>query len=748
MDIDQLAGTILGNYKVESLLGRGGMGVVYKAHQISLDRPVALKILPPTLSSDSSFVKRFKREARAVAKLSHSNIIQIFDITEGQNLHFFSMEYVEGRTLDKVLEEKDKLEPSEAVNIISQAALALEHAHKNDIIHRDIKPSNIILDRRGNVKVMDFGLARIADDRSRLTQSGTLMGTLDYMSPEQCRGEELDERTDIYSLGVLLYEMLTGKTPFEAPNEAALIHKIINEKPCEVRSIESGVPIDLSDIVSRAMLKNKDDRYSDISEFLDDVRSFTKLTPAVSVEEAKSTPSIAVLPFVNMSADPEQEYFCDGLSEELINALTQIRDLKVIARTSAFSFRGKEVDVRDIGKKLDVSNVLEGSVRKAGKKLRITAQLVDTESGHHLWSERYDRELEDVFAIQDEITKAIVDKLKPRLLDREKARVRKRQTVNLEAYNIYLEGRYFWNKMNEDALKKAIECFEIAIAKDPNYALAYAGLADAQIGLTYYSTIHPKKLFPKAKKAAMKALAIDNSLAEAHTPLAVIKTNFDWDWEGAEKEYKRAIELNPGYAVAHMWYANYLNSLSRFDEAVKEIELALELDPVSPYINRQAGGIYAYIGKYGRAIEVTRKTLELDPKFHRAHLQLGVIYFLKSMYKEARAEFERELEISRPITPYVESHIGSAYALMGEQSKTEDILKSLLEQSRKTYVAPSTVAFLYLALGDFDKGFEWLNKAYEEHDIWLGGIRLGAPFLNIETDPRYTAILRKINLEP
>jgi serine/threonine protein kinase len=382
MDIDHLAGTRLGNYEIESLLGQGGMGVVYKARQVNLDRPVALKILPPTLSSDQSFVKRFKREARAVARLSHPNIIQIFDITEAKDLHFFSMEFVGGRTLDKVLEEKGKLEPDEAIRIISQAALALEHAHKNNIIHRDIKPSNIIIDRSGNVKVMDFGLARAADDRSKVTQSGTLIGTLGYMSPEQCRGEELDFRTDIYSLGVVLYEMLTGKAPFDAPNEVALIHKIISKIPQLISSHRSDIPISLISIVEKAMRKDPQIRYQNAKEFIDDLE--TAKTRAMSMQ--KQSPSIAVLPFVNMSADPEQEYFCDGLAEEIINALTQIEDLHVVARTSAFFFKGKDVKIRDIGKELHVETVLEGSVRRAGNRVRITAQLVKVDDGYHLWS--------------------------------------------------------------------------------------------------------------------------------------------------------------------------------------------------------------------------------------------------------------------------------------------------------------------------------------------------------------------------
>jgi serine/threonine protein kinase len=522
MDIEQLAGSRLRNYEVESLLGRGGMGVVYKALQVNLDRHVALKILSPHLGPDASFVRRFMREARAIAKLDHSNIVQIHDIAEEEGLHFFSMQYVEGRTLDTILKEKGRLDVDEAIRIVIQAAQGIGHAHKNDIIHRDIKPSNIIVDNFGNVKVMDFGLARAADDRTKVTQSGALIGTLGYMSPEQCRGEQLDFRTDIYSLGVVLYEMLTGKDAFDADSIPALIHKIVYEEPYDVRSLNPDVPPGLSAVLSRAMAKHKEERYTSISEFLRDFGSFENLElgehipgnelrstkpmtmPAredaeelfadpetvkygASISTESSSPSIAVLPFVNMSADPEQDYFCDGLAEELINALTHIQDLKVIARTSAFSFKGKNVNVRDIGRELDVGMILEGSVRKAGNKVRITAQLVDTVKGHHLWSERYDRPIDDIFAIQDEITLVIVDILKPTLMGGEKERLIKRQNVDLEAYRLYLKGRWFWDKLTEQGFLKAVEFFELAIKKDPDYAPAYAGLADTYctLPLTY-----------------------------------------------------------------------------------------------------------------------------------------------------------------------------------------------------------------------------------------------------------------------
>jgi serine/threonine-protein kinase len=749
MDIEQLAGTTLGNYEIESLLGRGGMGVVYKARQISLDRPVALKLLPPTLSSDNSFVKRFQREARAVAKLTHPNIIHIYDVGREKGLHYFSMEYLEGRTLDEILREKGKLDVDEAVRIISQAAHGIEHAHEHRILHRDIKPSNIILDTRGNIKVMDFGLARMAGDRSKLTQSGTLMGTLDYMSPEQCRGEELDEQTDIYSLGVVLYEMLTGRPPFDAPNEAALIHKITNEEPAAARNVNPDVPAELNAVLERSMCKYRRNRYASISELLEDIGKHKGLAQLRAVVGPRTSPSIAVLPFVNMSADPEQEYFCDGLAEELINALTQIEDLKVIARTSAFSFKGRNVNVREIGRELDVGTILEGSVRKAGNRLRITAQLVDTARGHHLWSEKYDREMKDIFAIQDEISEAIVAELKPKLLKEEKVKFARRQTVNLEAYNLYLRGRHFWNRRSEEGLNRAVECFKRAIEKAPDYATAYAGLADCHISLAMYGFLSPKDAYPKAREAALKAMEIDDAVAEAHTSLATIKYNFDWDWERAEKEYKRATELNPGYATAHHWYAGYLRVMGRSEEAIAEIERALELDPFALGINSLHAGILMHSGQYDRAIEASKKTLELDPNFPAAHTNLGATYFFKGMHEEALAAFQRAEKLQQGKAGGM---IGKAsvYAYMGRTGEARQILGELLELRKKQYVPAFFLAFVYFLLGEIDHGFEWLGNACEERDDWLLQM-VKSPiildFLNIHSDPRYIALLKKIGLD-
>ncbi len=748
MDIERLAGTRLGNYEIESLLGQGGMGVVYKARQVNLDRPVALKILPPHLSSNVSFLKRFKREARAVAKLSHSNIIQIFDIAEDNDLHFFSMEYVEGETLDKVLEKKGKFEPKEAVRVISQVALALEHAHKHNIIHRDVKPSNIIIDGSGNAKVMDFGLARAADDRSKVTQSGTLIGTLGYMSPEQCRGEELDFRTDIYSLGVVLYEMLTGKPPFDAPNEVAMIHKIVSEEPPGVREFTADISEELNTVVSRAMAKDRMARHGNMTEFMESLRKLPVSSSSEKHIEEESSPSIVVLPFVDMSSSRDQEYLCDGMAEALINALTQIKDLKVVARTSAFSFKGQSLDVRDIGKRLNVATVLEGSIQKAGNRLRITGQLVNVADGYHLWSEKYDRNMDDIFAIQDEISEAIVTKLKPTLLKSEKSKLGARQAVPIETYDLYLKGRYFFNKSSVEALKKAVDYFEQALAIDPDYAQAYAGLADAHLVLPFFSSSRPQETYQKGRRAALRALEIDNTLAEAHISLGTVKSAYDWDWKGAERELKQAIELNPGYAIAHWTYAYHLVRVNRLDEAIAEIEEAHKLDSLSLQINIGLGMILYWAGQNDRAIEVLRKTIELDPNHPYAHLALGLAYLQKSMNDEALLEFEREREVSGVLDAAAEWSIAVWHALVGKREKALDILNTFLTRSETEYVPPTFTGLLYFALGDIDRGFEWLEKACESGDIWLGYFQAAPMVAPLRSDPRFKAILKKMGLEP
>jgi TolB-like protein/predicted Ser/Thr protein kinase len=648
-----LIGDIISHYKILEKLGEGGMGVVYKAQDTKLDRIVALKFLPRHLLRDEEAKNRFVNEAKSASALNHSNITTIYEIDEMEGECFISMEYVEGKSLKGLIKNKQtqKWDIAKIIDVSVQIAEGLSGAHQKGIVHRDIKSDNIMLTHEGVVKIMDFGLAKLAGG-VQLAKAGTTMGTAAYMSPEQASGKEVDHRTDIWSLGVVLYEMITGQLPFKGEYEEAILYSILNEEPEPIMSLRGEVPTELKQIVDKAFVKNLNSRYQNAREILGDLKKLKKeLKFGKEGPFAKrSQPSIAVLPFVNLSADKEQEYFCDGMAEEIINALTHVEDLRVVARTSAFSFRGKEIDIREIGRKLNVETLLEGSVRKAGSRVRITAQLINVTDGYHLWSERYDRDIgalccpEDIFAIQDDISLTIVDKLKVKLLKGEKTKLVKRHTEDLDAYNLYLKGRYFWNRRTEESLKKSIDCFNQAIEKDPGYALAYAGLADSYVTLQDYSSLSPKVTLPKAKQAAYKALEIDGTLAEARNSLAQVLFR-EWDWQGAEKEHKRAIELNPNYASAHHWYALVLAYAARFDEAIAEMKRAWELDPLSLIINRNLGLVLCYAHRYDKAIKQLQKTLEMDPSFSLAHASLGLVYLRKAMYQEALTELQKESDI-------------------------------------------------------------------------------------------------------
>jgi TolB-like protein/Tfp pilus assembly protein PilF/pimeloyl-ACP methyl ester carboxylesterase/predicted Ser/Thr protein kinase len=743
-----LEGKTISHYKILEKLGEGGMGVVYKAEDTILHRPVALKFLSQDLTKEHETRERFLREARAAAALDHPNICTVHEIAEDKDQTFIAMAHIDGQSLNAKI-ESGPLEVKDAVSLTIEIAEGLEEAHEKGIVHRDIKTANIMVTRRGHVRIMDFGLAKLSG-QTRLTKTATIMGTVSYMSPEQARGEtDIDHRTDVWSLGVVLYEMLAGKLPFDAPSDAALLHKIIYEPEEPIRSFRQDLPASLEQVLAKMLQKNPQDRYEDMEAFIADLTAIKAgAAPQIMVKE-RDVPSIVVLPFADMSPAKDQEYFCDGIAEELINALTQIADLRVIARTSAFSFKDHDIDVRDIGKKLDVGVVLEGSVRKAGNQLRVTAQLVDVARGHHLWSEKYDRSMEDIFAIQDEISETIVDKLKPRLFGKEEQKLSRRQIVDIEAYNLCLRGRWFWNKMTDEAMSKAIECFEQAIEKAPGYAPAYAGLSDVYTNLPLFSYWDPVKTFPKAKEATKRALEIDDTLAEPHTSLGWIKMFYDWDWENAEKEFKRAITLNPSYALAHNRYAMYLFLMTRFENAIEEIGTALELDPLSIIINHNVGEIFLASGQYDQAEEAFKRTIEMDPGYTRARHSIVRVYLQKSMYAEAMEEIEKQERLSKGFDPLYESFAGIVDVLMGKRVEGEQKLDDLLKRSTETYVPPSFVAGLYFALDEKDQGFRWLDKAYEKRDSFLALLKVNPVIkaFDLQTDPRYRELLIKMGLE-
>jgi serine/threonine protein kinase/tetratricopeptide (TPR) repeat protein len=749
-----MIGDTISQYKIIEKIGSGGMGEVYLAEDTKLNRRVALKFLPAQYSSDENFKARFKREAQAAAALNHPNIITIHEVAEYQGRPYMAMEYVVGKTLKNLIAERE-LSVEEAIDIDLQICDGLAKAHQQGVVHRDIKSHNILIDQDGRVRILDFGLAKI-ERGAMLTQVGTTLGTVAYMSPEQARGEEVDHRTDIWAVGVVLYEMLTGQMPFRGDHDQAVIYSILNIEPQRLTDVRPGLPTNLEQVMLKALSKRQEIRYQRMEEMLNDLRTVREELESgmtVSLPSVRPTfPSIAVLPFKNLSADKEQDYFCDGVAEEIISALTQIEGLHVVARTSAFSFKGKEEDIREIGRKLNVGTVLEGSVRKAGNRARITAQLVNVVDGYHLWSERYDRDIgvlccpEDIFAIQDEISLAIVDKLKVRLLKGEKTKLVKRHTEDLDAYNLYLKGRYFWNLRTEGSLKKSIDYFNQAIQKDPNYALAFAGLADSQITLQDYSSVSPKVTLPLAEEAANKALEIDGTLAEAHNSLAQVMFR-QWDWEGAEREHKRAIELNPNYAGAHHWYALALAYLARFDEAIAEMKRAWELDPLSLIINRNLGLVSYFARHYDEATEQLQKTLEMDPNFSLAHASLGLVYLQKSMYREAVMELQKESDIQGGSDAVVETWKGTAYAKAGKKSEARLILSDLLKRAKQLYVSPVLLASLNFALGEKDLGFKLLDLAYSERDSRLLEIKVLPEFDSVRSDSRFINLLRKVGLE-
>jgi TolB-like protein len=548
---------------------------------------------------------------------------------------------------------------------------------------------------------------------------------------------------------VVLYEIITGQLPFRGEHEAAIIYSIINETPEPLTRFKANVPKGLQRIVDKAMEKNREERYQHVDDMLADVRKLKRALESEAEQPStkKPQPSIAVLPFVNLSADKEQEYFCDGMAEEIINALTQVEGLPVVARTSAFSFRGKEIDIREIGRKLNVETLLEGSVRKAGNKLRITAQLVNVVDGYHLWSEKYDRDMEDIFAIQDEISLGIVDKLKLKLLGEIKGELIKSYTEDIEAYNLYLKGRYFWNKRTGGDLKRAIEYFEQAIERDSRYAPAYAGIADSYNDLPNYSSFSPDEAYPKANEAALKALELDDKLAEAHASLGLIKSEYDWDWEGAEKEFKRAIELNSACVTAHYWYGLLLLYLARFDDAIKEMKKALELDPLSLLIYKHMGLILFLAGQSDEAIETLKKALEMEPNAILLHALIGLAYGRKSLYKETLAELQKEKELTTDCPPIVDAWLGFAYLRIGDKVKGQKVLEDLIGRSKQQYVPPYAFAQFYFALGETDEGFKWLERAYEERDIWLRYLKVDTSLESFRSDPRFLALLKKMGLE-
>ncbi|MBW2144577.1 MAG: protein kinase [Deltaproteobacteria bacterium] len=721
-------------YEIIEELGKGGMGKVYRVEDTKTQEEVALKLINSEVAADKKTIERFRNELTTARKIRQKNICGMYDLGEDKGTHFITMEYVPGEDLKSFLKRTGRLTVSKAVSIAKQICEGLSEAHRLGVVHRDLKPSNIMIDGEGNARIMDFGIACSLRTKG-LTGSGVMIGTPEYMSPEQAEAKDVHHRSDIYSLGVILYEMVTGQVPFVGDTALSIAMKHKMEEPTDPRILNDQVSEDLSRVVLWCLKKDEMTRCQTAQELLSELTKIEKRIPIIegirTAEVSRSEimamsddqNSIAVLPFTNMSVDPEQEYFCDGMAEEVINSLTKIKDLRVVARTSAFSFKGKNLDIREIGKKLNVGKVLEGSVRIAGNRIRITAQLINVADGYHLWSDRYDRELEDVFAIQDDVTMAIVDNLKLKLVSQEKASVLKRGTDDVEAYNLYLKGSHYFRMYGGTGFDEAIDCYQQALQKDPTYSMAYYGLSEVYVGMSYWGNVPPKEAIPKAKAYAKKALVIDETNGEAHGVLGFIHTIHDWDWKAAERELKQALELNPNSAINRMYYSWLLSNSERHEEAINEAMRAKELDPISSFINAFVGLTFFCPGQFVRAAEELQKVLTMSPDSYLARYHLGMVYSAQSNMKGAMAEYEKAIECSDGVH-FIEMLLAIIYYDSGKKEEAEKQFERLMQRTKHEYVPPTSFFLMNLVLGKLGKAQEWLNRAGEEHDSYLCWIRI------------------------
>ena len=814
--------TAISHYRILTKLGAGGMGEVYLAEDTKLNRKVALKILPADVAANEDRMRRFVQEAKSASALNHPNIITIYGIDQVDSVYFIASELIDGQTLRERM-QNEPLKLGQVLDLAVQISSALSAAHAAGIIHRDIKPDNIMLRRDGIVKVLDFGLAKLTEPPQAQmvdteaptravvkTEPGVVLGTTIYMSPEQSRGLALDERTDIFSLGVVLYQMVAGRLPYEGKTTTEVLAEIISEhEPPPLARYSREVPVELERIVSKALRKDRDERYQTIKDLLLDLQSlkqelefkkklersmsqksetFTDKREQASTIGAQATTgireatnltqlnrrhiliaavltlaavtgaylyfggtrrgaidSIAVLPLVNASNNPDTEYLSDGISESLINSLSRLPGVKVIASTSSLRYKGKEVDPKEVARTLGVEAILTGRVSQRDDNLLINVELIRAEDKTQIWGEQYDRKTTDVLSVQREIAREITSNLRLKLSGAEQGRVTKHYTENPEAYQLYLKGRFYWNKRTGDAAKKAVEYFQQAIEIDPNYALAYAGLADAYQLLNLFADVSPQEAFPKAKAAAKRALELDETLAEAHTSLASSLFFYDRNYPEAEREYQRAIQLNPNYATAHHWYGvTYLAKMQRFDEAIAEMKRAQELDPLSLAINADVGNTYTQARQYDKAIEQLRKAIEMDQSFYFAHAQLGMAYQMKHDFQDAIAEYQKARELNDD--PFVLALLGNVYAASGRRDEALRILDQLKQLSKQRFVYAYGIALVYAGLGDKDQAFQWLEKSLQDHEARINRLKVDPFFDSLRSDPRYGDLIHRIGL--
>ena len=784
-----LLGKKISHYRILQKLGGGGMGVVYKAEDTRLGRHVALKFLPEQMARDAQALERFQREARAASALNHPHICTIHDFGEYERGPFIVMEALEGSTLKHRIAGKP-LPPELVVELGMHIAQGLEAAHAKGIFHRDIKPANIFITERGEAKLLDFGLAKLAGATAEalatqdqatattdtlpakdLTLPGALMGTVPYMSPEQIRGEPVDARSDIFSFGAVLYEMATGKPAFSGETSGQVRNAILTQEPASPRKLNPRVSAALGRVITKALRKKPEERYQRTTDLRTDLvrarreismrwrrraalaallllalfvgarSKFAWFRPSLRSGQIKS---IAVLPLANLSGDPEQEYFADGMTEQLTTDLGQIGALRVISRTSAMRYKGSDKKLPEIARELDVDAVVEGSVERVGNQVRITAQLIEAPTDRHLWAKSYERDLRDVLSLQDEVAQVIANEVKIKLTPQEQARLANAHTIDPDAHEAYLKGRFFWFKRTEKDLRKAIEYFDQAIAKDPQFAQAYDGLADSYHVLNQYGSLPAVEARSKAGVAVKKALEIDPSLAEAHATLGLLLHEFEWDWAGSEREFKRAIELNPNYEPGHDWYAMFLAEIGRPREGLEEAKRAQGVDPLSPRANTVVCWLSYFSRQYDNAIEEAHKALELDSAYMSGYWCSGMAYSQKGDSANAIAELQRAVTLSGHSTEQ-QAWLGYTYAVAGKRDDAQRILNNIKSAATRQYVSPYRIAQVYTGLGDKDRAFEWWKKARDERTQFLIYFAGWPANDSLRSDPRYRELLHSMH---
>ena len=783
-----LQAALADRYLIERELGRGGMATVYLARDLKHRRPVALKVLNPSVAA-SLGADRFLREIELAARLQHPHILTVFDSGEADGALWFTMPYVSGESLRDRLRRERQLPLADALQIATEAARALDFAHQHGIIHRDIKPENLLLTTDGSTVVADFGIARALGETGELTETGMVVGTPAYMSPEQGAGERaLDGRTDVYSLACVLYEMLAGEPPYTGLNPQALLAKRLSEPVPHLRTTRE-VPLSVERTITRALARLPADRYPSAGEFARALQATSEPTaespgateglsrprraavmrraavaaglllalvagavlvarirsPAAGATASAFPPSTAVLPFADLSPASDQEYFSDGLTEELITALSRVEGIRVAARTSSFQFKGRQMDVREVGRRLDVGSVLEGSVRRSGSRVRISAQLVSARDGYQLWADSYDREVADVFAVQEEIARAIISALQVRLGARSSETLRARPTDDPEAHDLYLKGRFAWNQRTGAGLQAAVRYLEQAVTRDSTFAPAWAALADAYVLVVPYAGAAREATWAKARTAAGKALVLDGTLGEAHTALAYGTMIYDWDWPAAEAGFRRAITVDPGYPTAHQWYANFLWGRGRLDEALREMQLAHRLDPLSLVIASELGATYYLQRRLGEAEAQLNQTLALDPNFPHGLYLLGQVYLQQHRYREAIDAMRRALDLGG-FQEDLSGALTYAYAMSGDSIAAARNTADLEKRWSSGTSGPFALALAYAGQGKLTRAFEYLDRAVAVRDVFMPEDFFDPLLDPLRADPRFAGIERRMGI--